>query len=148
MTFSSRPLDSFAFIIVLSIAWNGLCPAHIDWKGCALPSSYGKSFLNRRRTKVMKKAPVARLPWIVKLAVVLTFFNSWVLFEETVVDRHGLWRYMPFYRVGLFCAWDAAALLIIVPGVWYAFRRLRQRRASLTDNTACFLKLKRCLLCT
>jgi hypothetical protein len=25
----------------------------------------------------------------------LTFFNTWVLFEETVVDRYGLWKYMP-----------------------------------------------------
>jgi hypothetical protein len=55
---------------------------------------------------------------------------------------------MPFYRVGFFCAWDAAALLIIIPGVWYAFRRLRLRTASsLANDTACFLKLKRCLLC-
>src|SRR3989442_15357017 len=58
------------------------------------------------------KEPVTRLPWIVKIAVVITFFNSWVLFEETIVDRHGLWRYMPFYRVGLFCVWDAAVLAV------------------------------------
>src|ERR1043165_9058998 len=96
----------------------------------------------------MKKEPSARAPLIVKVAVALIFLNSWVLFEETVVDRQGLWRYMPFYRVGLFCAWDAAALLIIIPGVWYAFRRLRRRTASsLANDTACFLKLKRCLLC-
>ena len=75
------------------------------------------------------KEPLARLPWIVKIAVALTFFNSWVLFEETIVDRHGLWRYMPFYKVGLSCTWDLAALLIIVPGVWYAFRKWRQRSA-------------------
>ncbi len=49
------------------------------------------------------KEPVARLAWIVKVAVALTFFNSWVLFEETIVDRHGLWRYLPFYKIGLFC---------------------------------------------
>lgn len=73
------------------------------------------------------KEPLARLPWIVKIAVALTFFNSWVLFEETIVDRHGLWRYLPFYKVGLFCTWDVAALLIIVPGVWYAFHKWRQR---------------------
>ena len=73
--------------------------------------------------------PVARLPWVVKIGVALTFFNSWVLFEETIVDRHGLWRYLPFYKVGLFCTWDVAALLIIVSGVWYAFRKWRQRSA-------------------
>ena len=42
----------------------------------------------------------------------MTFINAWVIFEETVVDRHGLWRYMPYYRVGLFCAWDAAVLAV------------------------------------
>lgn len=76
------------------------------------------------------KEPAARLPLIVKIAVVLTFFNSWVLFEETVVDRHGWWRYMPFYKVGLFCIWDVAALLVIIPGVWYVFRKWRRRSAG------------------
>ena len=75
----------------------------------------------------MSKEAAPRLPLIVKIAVALTFFNSWVLFEETVVDRHGLWQYMPFYKVGNFCLWDVAALLIVVPSVWYAFRRWRQR---------------------
>ena len=32
------------------------------------------------------------VPGIVKAAVVVTFFNTWVLFEETVVDRYGLWE--------------------------------------------------------
>ena len=95
----------------------------------------------------MNKEPTTRLPLIVKIAVVLTFFNSWVLFEETVVDRHGLWRYMPFYKVGLFCVWDVLALLIIVPGVLFAFRKWRQRSAKSTGNAACFLKLKRCIVC-
>lgn len=29
------------------------------------------------------------LPLIVNIAIMLTLFNSWVLFEETVIDRHG-----------------------------------------------------------
>ena len=86
-----------------------------------------------------------RVPLVVKVAVALTFFNSWVLFEETVVDRHGLWEYMPFYGVGVFCAWDLAALLVIVPLVWYAFRRSKRRSAS--TGKACTLRLKRCLFC-
>ena len=67
------------------------------------------------------KEPVTRLPWIVRIAVALSFFNSWVLFEETIVDRHGLWRYMPFYKVGLFCAWDLAALdnLVLLEERWH-----------------------------
>jgi hypothetical protein len=54
-----------------------------------------------------------RTPPIVRFAVWLTFFNTWVLFEETVVDRYGLWEYMPYYRVGQLCSWDIGAMIIL-----------------------------------
>src|SRR6266446_2364923 len=60
----------------------------------------------------MKKSTTPPFPLVAKIAIAMTFINSWVIFEETVVDRHGLWRYMPYYRVGLFCAWDAAVLAV------------------------------------
>src|SRR5205823_12027635 len=60
----------------------------------------------------MKTSTTFPLPLIAKIAIAMTFINAWVIFEETVVDRHGLWRYMPFYRVGLFCVWDAAVLAV------------------------------------
>ena len=60
----------------------------------------------------MNKSTTPPLPLIAKIAIATTVINTWVIFEETVVDRHGLWRYMPFYRVGLFCVWDAAALAV------------------------------------
>jgi hypothetical protein len=60
----------------------------------------------------MKKSTTFPLPLLAKIAIAMTFINTWVIFEETVVDRHGLWRYMPFYRVGLFCVWDAAVLAV------------------------------------
>jgi len=60
----------------------------------------------------MKKSTTPPLPLIAKIAIAMTFINTWVIFEETVVDRHGLWRYMPYYRVGLFCVWDAAVLAV------------------------------------
>ena len=60
----------------------------------------------------MKKSTTRRLPLIAKIAIAMTFINAWVIFEETIVDRHGLWRYMPYYRVGLFCVWDAAVFAI------------------------------------
>ena len=53
---------------------------------------------------------------IVRVGLALTLFNSWVLFEETVVDRLGWWQYMPCYRVGHFCEWDVGAILIILAG--------------------------------
>ena len=95
----------------------------------------------------MSEEPKLRLPLIVKIAVALTFFNSWVLFEETVVDRQGLWKYMPFYKVGAFCTWDVAALLIIISAVWYGLRRWHRRAASFGNKPACFLRLKRCMFC-
>ena len=43
----------------------------------------------------------------------LTLLNSWVLFEEVIVNRQGLWRSMACYRVGQFCEWDAGAIVVI-----------------------------------
>jgi hypothetical protein len=59
-----------------------------------------------------------QLPLTVKVAVGVTFLNTWVLFEEIVVDRQGLWRYMPFYRVGDFCVWDLTVGLLIFVWLW------------------------------
>jgi hypothetical protein len=44
----------------------------------------------------MADATTGSLPGIVRAAAIVTFFNTWVLFEETVVDRYGLWQYMPY----------------------------------------------------
>ena len=60
----------------------------------------------------MKTSTTPPLPLIARIAIAITALNTWVIFEETVVDRHGLWRYMPFYRVGLFCVWDAAVFAV------------------------------------
>ena len=67
------------------------------------------------------------LPGVVRFAVWLTFFNTWVLFEETVVDRYGLWEYMPYYRVGKLCAWDVGAMALLGFVVW---RLLRRRKGA------------------
>jgi len=73
----------------------------------------------------MNKSTTPPLALIAKIAIAMTFINTWILFEETVVDRYGLWRYMPFYRVGLFCAWDAAvfAIALLLLGVSMVRRR-------------------------
>lgn len=70
-----------------------------------------------------------RLPGLVKVAVAITLFNSWVIFEETIVNRQGLWRYMPFYRVDDPCVWDLAMALLIAAGVWWALRRPRTQHS-------------------
>jgi len=75
----------------------------------------------------MNTTKTSRLPLIAKIAIAVTFLNTWVIFEETIVDQHGLWRYMPFYRVGLFCVWDAAVfaitLLLLLASVLRSYRR-------------------------
>ena len=77
----------------------------------------------------MSEVTPYRLPGVVKAAVVVSFFNTWVLFEETVVDRYGLWQYMPYYRVAKLCAWDIGALALIT---WFTFRMLRRARHSMS----------------
>jgi len=58
----------------------------------------------------------ADLPTLARVAIALALFNSWVIFEEGVFDRFGLWKYLPLYIKAQFCPWDlAAAGLILVP---------------------------------
>lgn len=71
----------------------------------------------------MAKASLKDQPLTVQAAVFVTFFNAWVLFDELVVDRHDLWRYLPFYKVGLFCVWDVLALAVIGFSLFIRFAR-------------------------
>src|SRR6266513_2107252 len=75
----------------------------------------------------MKTPTTLPLPLIAKIAIAMTFINTWVIFEETIVDRHGLWRYMPFYRVGLFCVWDAAVFAVTLLLLLISVRPFRHR---------------------
>jgi hypothetical protein len=74
----------------------------------------------------MKKSITPPSPLIVKIAIATTFINSWIIVEETVVDRTRLWHYMPFYRVGLFCTWDVLALAVIPAVVFLGIAPLRR----------------------
>src|SRR5437764_13121891 len=78
----------------------------------------------------MKTSTTPPLPLIAKIAIAVTFINTWVIFEETVVDRHGLWRYMPFYRVGLFCIWDAAVFAVTLLILLATVKRSRRSNDS------------------
>lgn len=55
-----------------------------------------------------------RTPIVVKCASALTFLNTFVLFEEFVIDRQGLAKYLPLYRVGRFCVWDTVAITLAI----------------------------------
>lgn len=71
----------------------------------------------------------AQLPFLAKLAMALALFNSWVIFEEGIIDRFGLWQYLPGYVKARFCPWDlAAAGLIVVPILLLPRWRRRRRR--------------------
>jgi hypothetical protein len=84
----------------------------------------------------MKTSTTLPLPLIAKIAIAMTFINTWVIFEETIVDRHGLWRYMPYYRVGLFCVWDAAVLAITLLLLLVNVARSRRRDDSTLSTTS------------
>jgi hypothetical protein len=83
----------------------------------------------------MKTSTTPPLPLIAKIGIAMTFVNTWVIFEETVVDRHGLWRYMPFYRVGLFCVWDAAVLAITLLFLLVSVAPFRRRSGPTLPTT-------------
>lgn len=77
----------------------------------------------------MSKVSFKDLPLVVKAAVFVSFFVAWVMFEELVIDRHGLWRSLPFYKVGLFCLWDVLALVAIGCGLLWPSLSRRSGRA-------------------
>jgi hypothetical protein len=83
----------------------------------------------------MKTPTTLPLPLIAKIAIAMTFINTWVIFEETIVDRHGLWRYMPYYRVGLFCVWDAAVFAVTLLLLLISVRPFRHRDGTTLSTT-------------
>jgi hypothetical protein len=61
----------------------------------------------------MQKVQYRALPAPVKFAVWLSFVAVWVLLERLVIEPFGIDRFMPFYRIQGFCAWDFLAISII-----------------------------------
>jgi hypothetical protein len=68
----------------------------------------------------MERLAFRQLPRVVQIAVGVAFFTAWVCFEEFVVDRVGLWKYMPFYRVAKGCVWDLTVATVITFTLWRA----------------------------
>ena len=71
----------------------------------------------------MRTLPFKQLPLAVKIAVGLTFYNAWLLIEELLINRSGLWRYMPYYKVASACVWDLAVAVVITLALWRASTR-------------------------
>jgi hypothetical protein len=68
----------------------------------------------------MKRVTFAELPWTVRVVLGLATLNLGVSFEEFVIDRLGVWRYLPGYRFGRFCVWDLTVALAIASVDWVA----------------------------
>ena len=71
----------------------------------------------------MKRVSFDQLPLGVKIAVGVVFYNAWWYIEEFVIDRHGLWKYMPYYKVADACVWDPGVALITGFAIWRVSRR-------------------------
>jgi hypothetical protein len=67
-----------------------------------------------------------QLPLAVRIAVGVTFFTAWVCIEEFIIDRYGLWQYMPYYRRADPCVWDLAVATLIVIALWRGSRAARE----------------------
>jgi hypothetical protein len=75
---------------------------------------------NDARRWIVERLRFGQLPILVRVVVGLALFNAWVSFEEFVVDRVGLWKYMPGYKVGRGCVWDLTVGALIVGGLVWA----------------------------
>ncbi len=71
----------------------------------------------------MQRLAFHQLPLVVQIATGVAFYTSWWCIEEFVINRVGLWRYMPYYQVASGCLWDLAVGLIIGFTIWRASRR-------------------------
>lgn len=64
-----------------------------------------------------------QLPLVVKIAVGLVFLNAWVLVEQLGIEPYGIWKYMPYYKVGDACVWDLMVTIIVSAAIWRASPR-------------------------
>ena len=71
----------------------------------------------------MQTLTFKQLPLAVKIVVGIAVNNAWWSIEEFVIDRHHIWRYMPYYRVADPCVWDLAVALITTFLIWRASTR-------------------------
>lgn len=70
----------------------------------------------------MQRVTFAALPGLVQFTSLATIFIGWVLIAEFVIDRHGLDRFLPLYRVGNLCLYDLVVLLLLA-ATWALLRR-------------------------
>jgi membrane protease YdiL (CAAX protease family) len=44
----------------------------------------------------------------------LAAFNLWWSFKEFILDRFGIWRFLPDYKFGRLCVWDLTVAVLII----------------------------------
>ena len=74
----------------------------------------------------MQRVSFGDLPWIVRIVLGLAVLNLWVSFEEFIIDRLGIWRYLPGYKFGRLCIWDLTVAIGIAVMVWWLSARPKQ----------------------
>lgn len=83
----------------------------------------------------MENLPFSRLPLAVKIAVGISIFTFWMCIEEFFIDRYGIWKFMPYYKVADACVWDLAVAVITIATIWRAStRRVPQKTAGLRNG--------------
>jgi hypothetical protein len=70
----------------------------------------------------MHRTAFSELPRFVQFSSLATVFIGWVLFAELIIDRHGIDRFLPYYRVGNLCPYDLAVILALALP-WSRLRR-------------------------
>lgn len=71
----------------------------------------------------MQKIQFGSLPTLAKFGIGAGIFFVWTLFEREVIERFGIYHYMPLYRVEGICAWDILAITVIYASFVYISRR-------------------------
>jgi hypothetical protein len=71
----------------------------------------------------MRKISFAELPWVARIVMGLATFNLWWSFEEFVIDRFGVWHYLPDYKYGRLCIWDLTVAVGIFAAIWALSRK-------------------------
>jgi hypothetical protein len=72
----------------------------------------------------MRRIAFRDLPWVVRVVLGFAVFNLWWSFEEFVIDRFGIWKFLPDYKFGRLCVWDLTVAVIIGSTVsWLSLKR-------------------------
>ena len=70
----------------------------------------------------MEKVEFSQLNITTRIMVCASMFMAWVLIAEFVIDRYGLYEYLPFYRLADICPYE----LIVLTGIaiyWFKAHR-------------------------